>query len=162
MLTVRRRRADALVVQPGHVRLVLGFIRTLRRTRTPSASARTSVARGERARRDPQRATGRPVLAVGHPALSMRADAASIVARRVRRDREVGDDVELRLAGTGAARRSRAAAPAHARAARTPAARTGRAEVAAQRRVSQSAAAAAPAREHSRLISPRCSSAEVK
>ena len=52
----------------------------------------------------------------------------------------------------------------HRRAARSPAASTvpspsgvgGKA-----RRVSQSAAAAAPAREHSRLISPRCPTADV-
>ena len=49
---------------------------------------------------------------------------------------------------------------AQACAARTPAARIGARS--SDRSVSHSAAAAAPAREHSSEISPRCSSAEVK
>ena len=104
-----RQRANALV-QPGHVRFVLG----LHQDAAQDADAvgvhldvRVAAAKASASIRSVERKTG----SSARHARVEHALARGVDLRGARAAREVGDDVELRARCAGAARRSRAAAP---------------------------------------------------
>ena len=145
-----------------------GFISTLRRMRAPrrrrrgADGGRSSVV-GARSRRR-LRYTG---SRVGH---ARREDRGAGAVDRVRRGaRRPGRKVTMSSSGAtwSSSSSESSISAAHARAARTPAARIGPRPSSRVERQRLRASATGPprprpAREHSRLISPRCSSAEVK
>ena len=134
-----------------------GFMSTLRRMRAAGASASRwgwSAVRAPASTRSVLRNTGSSGSSM--PGAQDRG-AGPVERREARRRRQVGDDVQL---GLEVERASRPGCAAKATAARRAALTNGASGT--PRSVSQSAAAAAPAREHSRLISPRCSSSDVK
>ena len=160
-----RSRSSSWRWSSGTAASVSGFISTLRRIRPAGTSASrwwpraASAGRVDGVGREEQRLGRRERHPGGQRVRDWPVDLGQPVARR-----EVGEDVELRrlveaqlvarLDQLRPVQRGPAAGAQH----RTEAV-GGQRE---QRRVSHSAAAAAPAREHSSEISPRCRSSEVK
>ena len=137
-----------------------GFISTLRRSRARrGVDLEVGMQRGEVGGGDLQRAQEHRVVGIVHA-----GDAASrgggVDVDSAFSRREVGDDVELGLEVEAQEVGLAQAVGEGARGAERAPASTGSSGDA--RSVSHSAAAAAPAREHSRLISPRCSASDVK